>query len=91
MIHVTVVSLLMRMEVSLFELLYQLGLDVGHEESWFRLGGCGVLIYPLMGSFANWACRLNSSAAGDAAKVGGVEAVVVMMVRGGVSVLWLVG
>ena len=48
-----------------------------------------MLIYPLMGSFVNWAYRSNLSVVVDAAWWG-VEAVVVVMVGGGVSVLWLV-
>ena len=56
------------------------------------MDGCGVLIDLLMVSFANWACRSNLSVAVDAAWWG-VELVVVVMlvmVGGGVSVLWLV-
>ena len=71
MVRVTVWSLLVRMEVSPFELLYHSWLGLDMRGGWFRLGGCGVLICPLMGSFANWACRLNSGVAVDAACWGG--------------------
>ena len=48
-----------------------------------------MLIYQLMGSFVNWAYILNLSVAVDAAWWG-VEAEVVVMIGGSVSVLWLV-